>query len=391
MENKRVGVMGGTFNPIHKGHLSVAESALKQFNLDEILFITGGNPPHKKDLDILPAFARHKMVCLATEDYEKFIPCDYEVLKKTYSYSLETMKYLKKQYKNTDFFFIIGADSFHDLPTWYRPRALLELCTLLVYDRDGYDMKKDYEVIKKEYYCHVDFIQSEKINVSSSFIREEIKNGKDVSDYLPEKVYDYIKRNSLYQSRDKDLKKEIKKILNKERYIHSLGVSRTAAEMAKIYGANPKKAYVAGLMHDCAKNLSKSKALQKCSDYGVELDAFEHSNRALIHAKLGEKVAAAEYGITDENILQSIKWHTLGRPGMSTLEKIIYVADMIEPSREFEGVDILRDTAFKDLDKAVIDCTKTTIAYNENKGKPVHPNAYALVKDLEQKTNDNMK
>ena len=238
---------------------------------------------------------------------------------------------------------------------------------------------------EKEYYCHVDFIDSEEINISSSFIREEIKNGKDITDYVPEKVNEYIKRNNLYQPKDKDLKREIRKVLNKERYIHSLGVSNTAVKMAKIYNINTSKAYIAGLLHDCAKNLSKSKALQKCSDYDVELDDFERSNRALIHAKLGERVAAAEYGITDESILLAIKWHTLGRPGMTTLEKIIYVADVIEPSREFDGIESLRELAFEDLDKAVIECTNATIAYNEKKGKPVHPNAYELIKDLENK------
>ena len=385
MERKRIGIMGGTFNPIHNGHITVAQAAMKQFNLEKILFVTGGNPPHKKDIDILPAFARHKMVCLAIEDKENFVPCDYEVNKKTYSYSAETMKYLKKQYKDNDLFFIIGADSFHDLPTWHRPRALLELCSLLVFARKGYDMKQDYEILKKEYYCHVDFIESEEINISSSHIRTEIVNEKDVSEYIPQTVYDYIKRNNLYIPKDKDLKKEIKKVLNKERYIHSLGVSHTAVEMAKIYDISTKKAYIAGLMHDCAKNLSKAKALQKCSDYDVELDDFERANRALIHAKLGERVVAAEYGITDEDILSSIKWHTLGRPGMSTLEKIIYVADVIEPSRNFDGIDELRELAYKDLDKAVIECTKTTIEYNEKKGKKVHPNAFALIKDLENK------
>lgn len=385
MGNRRVGVMGGTFNPIHNGHISVAKAAMEQFNLDEVLFVTGGNPPHKKNTGILPAFARHKMVCLAIEDIDKFTPCSYEVTKKTYSYSLETMQYLKKKNKNTDFFFIVGADSFHDLPEWYKPRALLELCTLLVYEREGYDVKKDCEEIKKEYYCHVDFIQSSKIDISSSKIREEAARNMDISKYLPEKVCEYIKRNGLYVPKDEDLKKEVRKVLNSERYIHSLGVSNTAVKMAKAYNVSVKKAYTAGLLHDCAKNLSKSKAMQKCDDYDVELDDFERSNRALIHAKLGERIAAAEYGITDNNILMAIKWHTLGRPGMTPLEKIIYVADVIEPSRDFEGIEKLRELAFKNLDKAVIECTKTTIIYNQERGREVHPNAFALIRDLEKK------
>ena len=376
--------MGGTFNPIHNGHLLAAKAACDQFGLDKVLFITSGNPPHKKNQKILDAYARHKMVKLAIEEIENFVPCDYEINKDTYSYTFETLRYVKGLYKDAEFYFIVGADSFHDITEWYKPRAILEACTLLVYDRDGYDRVKDLERIKKEYYCRVEFIDSLKIDISSSKIRELIDNGKDVSDFIPKVVYNFILRNNLYQTREKSLKKQLKNSLSDERFHHSIGVSTTAVKLAKHYGVDENAAYTAGLLHDCAKNLIYEDMMIKCNDYDIVLDDFEKENAFLIHAKLGEKVASIEYGIRDHEILEAIKWHTLGCVGMSDLAKIIFVADMIEPSRDFPGVESLRKNMYNGLDESVIACINSTIQFNTKRNRKIHPNAFAVLNWLKK-------
>ena len=192
----KIGIMGGTFNPVHNGHITVAKSAMEQFGLDKVLFITSGNPPHKKGLKMPDAHIRHKLVKLAVSGISGLVPCDYEVNKKTYSYTFETLQHLKREYKDAQLYFIIGADSFHDIPDWYKPSTIMELCTLLVYGRLGYDRESDYKKIKNEYFCKVEFIDSPPVDISSSEIREKIINGEDVSDFVNNDVISFIERKA---------------------------------------------------------------------------------------------------------------------------------------------------------------------------------------------------
>ena len=119
----KIGIMGGTFNPIHNGHLAIAEKAVQQFGLDMVFFVTSGNPPHKKEKKILDAQIRHKMVCMAIKNYSKFEPCDFEVNREDYSYTADTLQYLKKNQRKSELYLIIGADSLHNFPTWKIGRA----------------------------------------------------------------------------------------------------------------------------------------------------------------------------------------------------------------------------------------------------------------------------
>ena len=159
-----------------------------------------------------------------------------------------------------------------------------------------------------------------------------------------------------------------------------------ASEMAEIFGFNKSKAYLAGLLHDCAKCIPYEQMLKMCEDLDVELDEYEKRTPALIHAKLGEKVAIAHYGIYDDEILEAIRYHTLGHPDMGNIAKIVFVADMLEPSRCFDGIDELREIAKKDLDLAVLECTKKTIYFNVAKNRPVHPMAYKMLEAFEAST-----
>ncbi len=375
----KIGIMGGTFNPVHNAHIELAQKALLQFGLDKVLFITSGNPPHKKGSPILDANIRHKMVCIAIKDYPQFEAYDFEVKKESYSYSYETLKHLKKLDKSNELYFIIGADSLHNITSWVKPRLIMEMCTFLIYSRKGYDMKNDLLEIKKEYYLKSEFIDAPEVDISSSEIRKMIQDGKDASNLMPQAVYDFILRNGLYRKKASSIKKELKKQLKSDRYIHSVNVCNTAVELSKIFGYDKNKAYLAGLLHDCAKCIPSEQMLTMCEDLDVELDEYEKVTPALIHAKLGEKVAIARYGVDDKEVLEAIKWHTLGHPDMGNIAKIVYVADMIEPSRCFDGVDALREIAKKDIDRAVYECTKTTINFNTARNRTLNPMAYKVL------------
>lgn len=170
------------------------------------------------------------------------------------------------------------------------------------------------------------------------------------------------------------LKKQVKQVLKKERYEHTLGVMYTAAALAMRYDADMDKAMTAGLLHDCAKYCSCGEQIKLCKKYDLPLTEAELAIPALIHAKLGAYLAEHEYDITDREVLDAIAYHTTGRPHMTLLEKIIYLADLIEPGRDYIPVlPKIRSVAFVDLNNAVCMTAGETLKYLEQIGNPIDP------------------
>lgn len=169
------------------------------------------------------------------------------------------------------------------------------------------------------------------------------------------------------------MKNKLKGTLSEKRYKHSLGVCDEAVKLAEKYVADTEKAYLAGLLHDCAKGYDTDKQIELCAKYGIELDEITLACKAVIHAPLGAAVAKDKYGIDDEEILEAIRCHTVAKASMSLLDKIIYIADMIEPMRDFPGVEKLRKAAYEDIDKAFIMGLKQSIVFNAEKNKIIHP------------------
>lgn len=362
----KIGILGGTFNPIHNGHIEIARCAKVQFGLSRVIFLTSGNPPHKQGRQILDAKIRHIMVKRTVSGMDGFEPCDWEIKREERSYTRDALLHFREIFPEDELYFIIGGDSLKDFDKWYKPKEILELCTLLVYDRAG--GTSDAEFAKK--------IDGVKIDISSSSIRENVKNGISIEEKVPEAVLQFIKRNEIYRYVP-DFEAKLKTMLTPERFIHSLGVRDMAKELAEIFGADVKKAEIAGLLHDNAKNMDN--ILERCDDLEAELDEFERENLVLAHAKLGAETAKCIFGITDSEIINAIKWHTVGRPQMSLLEKIVFVADLTEYGRRFSDAEKIRKIAKKDIDRAVLECVKATVEVNKRCGCAVHPNAYKIL------------
>ncbi len=170
------------------------------------------------------------------------------------------------------------------------------------------------------------------------------------------------------------LRKKVKHDLDKERYQHTLGVMYTAASLAMCHNADLHKAMVAGLLHDCAKCVPNSEKMKLCKQYGLKLTKAEKDNPSLVHAKLGAAIAADKYGIKDQDILNAISSHTTGRPGMSLLEKIIYIADFIEPNREeLPSMPDLRYLAFHDINQCLYRMLGNSLIYLNSKEAMIDP------------------
>lgn len=371
----KIGVLGGTFNPVHIGHISLAKGLIEKGFLDKVLFVVSSRPPHKDEPDTSPQ-KRYEMVCLALKNEENLIPCDIEMREKS-NYTVETLPKIRAMYSGDDVYFITGADMFLDIPYWYQPEKLFENEKFLVADRENSFSDEKYiklrdEIVKK-YNPDVTFAPIDTPDISSTLLRTECEKYKE---FLPDGVYEYILENKLYKEENRTVEEQIIGVLNKKlsgkRLKHTFGVAKCAKELAKRFGADENDAYLAGLLHDIEKEDSIQNMQRLCKD--LELDDEMFNSKALLHGP-----AAAEYAIRNFNISKDIYdacfYHTVGRKDMSTLEKVIYIADMIEENRTQPGVDELRKMAETDLDSAILQGIENTISYLSEKGEKIHKNS----------------
>lgn len=193
----------------------------------------------------------------------------------------------------------------------------------------------------------------------------------------------------------KKIRKAMERALDDKRYEHTLGVAYTAAALAMCHDASIKDAQLAGLLHDCAKCLSDEKRLSICEKHNISINEIERRNPALLHTKVGSFLAMEEYRVSDTNVIHAILNHTTGRPGMSKLEKIIFIADYIEPGRtKAPNLDEIRQLAFVNLDAALLRILGDTLEYLESSGEEIDPmtrktyNYYRSAAESEQRTGD---
>ncbi len=179
-----------------------------------------------------------------------------------------------------------------------------------------------------------------------------------------------------------EIKEKLKKTLPEKRYIHSLGVADEAKRLAEVYGCDADKAYLAGLLHDCAKGIPTDRQIAECDRRGVCLDEWTRMCPPVVHSFLGEQIARDEYGVTDGEILKAIRLHTVGGKGMTLLDKIIYLADLTEKNRDFPGVEELRKASDKGIDEAIKLSIKRQTQFNMAKDAVIHPAMLYLWNDI---------
>ncbi len=374
----KIGIMGGTFDPIHNGHLMLGRYARDLFKLDEIWFMPNGNPPHKnKETFESETTHRVEMVQRAIANEHGFALQLYEVENKDKNYSYLTMEHFIQRYPKYEFYFIIGADSLFALEKWACPERLLKTCVMLTAYRDGKnttEMKAQIAYMTEKYGGDIRLLCTPEVDISSNEIRQRVKDGLLIEDMVPESVCQYIAEKRLYTDELTNMKKRVCQMLDDERYHHTIGVINTARELAKQYRESVEKAQIAGLLHDCAKGFSNRKKIELCEKHGIEISDEERKNPGLLHAKLGAYLAKTEFGIQDCEILDAIRWHTTGRPKMTKLDKIIYVADYIEPNRDkAPNLDEIRRLAQSDLEQCLYEILKASLEYLKSRKEVIDP------------------
>ena len=382
----KIGIYGGTFNPPHNGHITAAQAAMKQLGLDKLLLIPDKIPPHKE----LPSGSadghqRYEMTVLASAELGKLAEVtDMELRRQGKSYTSDTLRELKAMYPADELYLLMGSDMFLSLQTWHEPEVICALAHICAFSRlkdgeeEAFALQK--ERLEREYAAKVHIVVNDHvIELSSTDVREAFTTGKG-KDLTLVAVYGYIEREHLYGSRV-DLKHltpdELRPIalsyLKPKRMPHVLGTEQEAAKLARMYGVDETKARVAALLHDCTKKLEMEDQLALCKEYGIELDELEQRALKLLHSRTGAELARRIFGVDDE-IYGAIRWHTTGRANMTKLEKILYLADYIEPSRDFDDVEPLRKVVYEDLDKGLLLGLQMTVDEMEAMGNPVHHN-----------------
>lgn len=397
---KSVAILGGSFNPFHNGHAAMVEAAITQLNVDEIWLMPAKQPPHKPSygnvtdndrISMLNAFAEYK-TCLKV--------CDFELKMDGFTYTAKTLCELKKIYPDNKFYFLMGGDSFINFYKWYKPETIVRHSNIVICTREDCDkevINNAINSLKESIGGEYILLNFKNVDVSSSNIREMISNNEDVSSYLPSEIYDYINNHSLYKGHKtqyslEQLESKMKESLSLYRFTHVLGVKDTALRLADYYGCDSKKCAIAAILHDCAKELTPEQLKNLCDQNGVSYTKEEVSDDkttlSLLHSKAGTILAKNLYYIDDKDILSAIFYHTVGKPDMSMIEKIIYVADYIEPGRTqstIPALDEIRELSFNDIDFAVYLIAKNTVDYLEKNNRHVDNLTYETLKFYQRK------
>ena len=394
---ERIGIYGGSFNPVHLGHLRAAQFAQKAFGLQKLLLIPSNISCHKDVPADSPAPAqRLQMLQLAAEDCPGVEVCDLELQRGGVSYTWQTLAQLRQQYPDAEFLLLVGTDMFLSLHRWMHPEKILSEASVAVLDRCEKNREKLLEQAEnlQKMGGKVLFADNPVLEISSTQLRRLLYFGA-ADDFLPKPVADYIREHRLYgtglQRKNlpmEQLEREVIKLLKPQRVPHVLGCRDTAVLMAKKWGVKEADAARAGLLHDVTKALDGPLQLNVCSAYGKELDAFSQKNPKTLHALTGSLVAQRIFGENDA-VVSAICSHTTGKADMNTLEKIIYVADYMEPNRDFPGVEELRHLAFTDLDGALKLGLTMTLDLLKEQGRDISPESQQAIDWLRANENVN--
>ena len=386
----RIGIFGGSFDPVHCEHIRLAESAVKTLALDKLIVMPVASPPHKKGKELAPDRHRLELCKIAFARVPNAEVSDYEITKGGTSYTYLTCRHFREIYKEAELFWLVGTDMLRDFPTWKNPEDILSNATLAVCARDEKEgwAQKELTGFTRRFGKEFVLIGYNGAPVSSTQVRVLAGAGMRLTPLVTEETEAYIRENKLYAIENAEKALALEK---PARVAHSLRVAFVAAKRAVSLGVSERKAILASLFHDCAKNLEDGSPLLKGFVPPAEWGEIP---REVTHQFAGAYLAEHAFGVTDGEVLDAIRFHTSGKAGMSALGKLIFLADMIEPNRSYEGVEKLRELFEKKnpalpkeagLDECLEEALRQTVAFLEGKGEWVYPltkEAYEYYKNL---------
>ena len=388
---KKIGLFGGTFDPIHKGHISMALRLAETLALDGVVLMPTFVPPHKIKEDMASADHRLAMCRLAAQEHPLLSVSDLELRREGASFTVDTLTALCERYPDTQWHLLVGADMFTTLRTWHRFSDIAKMAVLCTIAREGTDTDQllayaaDLRADGIDAYVDVCPVEP----YSSTQVRECIAAGEGIADLVGAAVEQYILDKGLYRgdgmqrrTADEQYIEIIRQRLSDYRFQHSMCVAEEAKRLALLHGADPDKAYTAGILHDIMKDTDKGAQMQILQDYGVDLDAVEQHSPTLWHARSGEVFLRNILGVTDEDILSAVRYHTTGRAGMARLEQVVFTADFTSADRVYPDVAVIRSLADQSLTAAIRYGVEYTILDLIHQGRMVHPDTLAVYNEI---------
>ena len=376
----KVAIFGGSFNPVHNEHINIVKAAINSLSLDRVIVMPSNITPSKSGRMFASAADRLNMCRLAFDGIPEAVVSDYEISQKGISYSYITCRKFCEEYPDDERYFIIGGDMLENFEEWRKPEDILRCVTLAVCARvDEDNFKRAESDFNARFGKQVDKIDYIGGNVSSTRIRARAALGESLEGLVTPEVERYIKDNSLYYI---DGASEVKKLLSEYRWKHTVGVAVMAAENCTRYNVPERDAVTAALFHDCGKELTKNSPLISGCDIPPDVPS------PVVHQFSSAYLAEHIYGVKDEDALNAVKYHCSGRENMAPLEKLIYLSDMLEEGRDYDGVSELRDIFERDKDEALYCAFERQLNHLNSSGFPVYGLTQKAYDYLKEHKND---
>ena len=370
----KLGIFGGTFNPIHEGHVRLAKRCIEEIGLDEVLLIPTALPPHKDGSRIASGEHRVSMCRIATRHIPQITVSDMEISRGGKSYTVETICSVRAEHLDDELYLLMGSDMLYTLEEWFCADVVMKTTKIVAVAREDDEQQKMYTHCDRLIQKGVD---ARVIELSPYVVcSTEIRAGKR-RDALPETVSAYIRQNGLYgvvEKLDVDLDaltQKLRGVLSRERFNHTLNVASEAIRLAKRYGADGFHAYVAGLLHDICKEMPRDDLLKILEGSAIMADKTFAATPGVWHGWAAAEYIQLEFGIVHAGILNAVRCHSTGRADMTLLEKIIYIADLISAERSFPGVEALREKTYRCLDEAIFDALQFMLLSLGQKQRPI--------------------
>ncbi len=376
---------GGTFNPIHRGHLDICVRARQAVDARRVLLMPAAQPPHKSAGWLAPDQDRLAMCALAAREYDLIQVDDWEIRRGGRSYTVDTLGHLAAVFPEEELWLLIGTDMFLTFTQWHRWKEIGKMASLLVASREEGDREQllDQQQRLAERGVRSRLLQNPPMPMSSTQIREELRRDGTTGKVCPQ-VLDYIREKELYLHPPEELdylRRYIRPLMTDYRYRHSLGVEKQAVKMARRFGADQRKAALAGILHDVCKDMPKGALLQNILESGIINGIDFKASPQLIHSYAGALYLQSHMDIHDTEVIEAVRYHTTARAGMSLLETVVYLADLTSEDREYPDVGEMRRLCDTDLRKAMIHALTHTVKELTRKQKPICPDTLGACKE----------
>ncbi|MDR1569378.1 MAG: nicotinate-nucleotide adenylyltransferase [Oscillospiraceae bacterium] len=386
---KRIGLMGGTLNPIHNGHITLARGAIAALQLDEVVFLPSARPPHKGVPDASPE-QRLRMAELAAAEEPRMRVSDIELRRSGTTYTVDTLRELTLR-EPAEYTYLVGYDTLLDVCSWRESSEVARLCSFAAFPRAGISseaVRREAAALTRDYSASVTLLDIPIPNVSSTELRARVHAGLALDGRTPDRVIDFIDRYRLYDPPQMRTRGEciaiLKETLSPRRYLHVTQVEAVAETLAMRFGESPDNARTAGLLHDCAKEIPLREMQEEADRLGIDVDPLRFESGELLHAFVGAALLRERFGVTEPDVIHAVKYHNTGSTNMSRLDLIVYLADKIEPSsrKGYDNLERARKLAEYDLSEAVMQAMRNAIEFINSRGSKLHPDTPAALESL---------